>query len=168
MIVDNRKYVNSIKADIAEFPEITSVEDLLESISKSKLFVSQQIHILILPAVNNAPYLAACISNAITFMQKHPFPDVLNRVFTSLKDVFLKTDSNLVRYRIAVLAKECKPFIRAYQTPELMLKAMIQISHNRDPEARSCSLLLLAAMAPILYSDSHVSFICMEFSINIL
>ena len=38
MIVENRKYVNTIKADITEFPEITSVEDLLESISKSKLF----------------------------------------------------------------------------------------------------------------------------------
>ncbi|KAE9555416.1 hypothetical protein FO519_001353 [Halicephalobus sp. NKZ332] len=147
MIVENRKYVSSIKADIAEFPEIASVEDLLESVNKT---------------INNAPYLAACISNAITFMQKHPFPDVLNRVFTSLKDVFLKTDSNLVRYRIAVLAKECKTFIRAYQTPELMLKTMIQISHNRDPEARSCSLLLLAAMAPVMYSESHAHHLILE------
>lgn len=107
--------------------------------------------------MRDVPYLAASISNAIKFVQKNPFPDVLNRTFTLLKDIFLKTESNLIRYRIVVFARECKPFIQAYQATETMMRMMMQISHSQDAEARSCSIMLLAALAPVMHNESHVS-----------
>ena len=109
------------------------------------------------------PYvLVSTITSAVEFLQQHPFPEVLNRVFNTLSKVFGdKTsipETKLILHRIVQLTRESKPFLHAYQTPDVMLRYIMMVSHHLDPEIRSLCLMLLEALAPIVCDDSHVRY----------
>lgn len=105
--------------------------------------------------------IVSTITGTIEFLQQHPFPEVLNRVFNALARVFGDRTSipetKLILERIVQLTRESKPFLHSYQTPEVMIRVIMMVSHNLDPEIRALCLEMLEAMASIVCNDVHVS-----------
>uniref|UniRef100_A0A7E4VC70 Integrator complex subunit 7 n=1 Tax=Panagrellus redivivus TaxID=6233 RepID=A0A7E4VC70_PANRE len=143
---------------LLEIPEAPNVDVFHAEMDKA---ATEQPHLLL-----------SLISGASVFLQKHPFPEVMNKTFNSLSHVFYnppswtipanRVDENLVRYRIVVLARECRSFIHAYTTANVMLPTLMQMAHNTDSDARALSLLLAAALAPALSNDARVHHLIIE------
>jgi hypothetical protein len=68
----------------------------------------------------------------------------------------LQIFSKLILFRIVQLNHECKPFIHAYQTSDVMLRVIMMVSHNLDSEIRALFLMLLEGLAAVVREDSHI------------
>jgi hypothetical protein len=62
----------------------------------------------------------------------------------------------MILFRIVQLNHECKPFIHAYQTSDVMLRVIMMVSHNLDSEIRALFLMLLEGLAAVVREDSHI------------
>uniref|UniRef100_A0AC35F5E0 Integrator complex subunit 7 n=1 Tax=Panagrolaimus sp. PS1159 TaxID=55785 RepID=A0AC35F5E0_9BILA len=118
-------------------------------------------------ALTQEPYsLVSTITSASEFLRQHPFPEVLNRLFNILAKVFGdKTsipETKVILFRIVQLTRECKPFIHAYQTSDVMLRVIMMVSHNLDPEIRALCLMLLEGLAAVVCEDSHAQHLIIE------
>uniref|UniRef100_A0AC34FDB2 Integrator complex subunit 7 n=1 Tax=Panagrolaimus sp. ES5 TaxID=591445 RepID=A0AC34FDB2_9BILA len=118
-------------------------------------------------ALTQEPYvLVSTITAASEFLKQHPFPEVLNRVFNTLAKVFGdKTsipETKVILFRIVQLTRESKKFIREYHTSDVMLRVIMMVSHNLDPEIRALCLMLLEGLASVVCDDSHAQHLIIE------
>uniref|UniRef100_A0A914Y8K3 Integrator complex subunit 7 n=1 Tax=Panagrolaimus superbus TaxID=310955 RepID=A0A914Y8K3_9BILA len=118
-------------------------------------------------ALTQEPYvLVSTITAASEFLKQHPFPEVLNRIFNTLAKVFGdKTsipETKVILFRIVQLTRESKKFIREYHTSDVMLRVIMMVSHNLDPEIRALCLMLLEGLASVVCDDSHAQHLIIE------
>ncbi|KAI1697725.1 integrator complex subunit 7 [Ditylenchus destructor] len=116
------------------------------------------------------PDVLSAIMDTPAYIEQMPFPVFVNTVLLRLAEAFqgeklsakLEQFVNMTRLRIVKSVKEFSHHLHVAFSGEEIVRRIMKVSHSNDFYARSLTLLLLAALAPLISENKKVHHLLIE------
>lgn len=110
------------------------------------------------------------ITECARYIREFPFPNFVHTTLYRLAQAFngeifarkFEHSMNTIRLRIVIAVRECRDSLGLVTSAEEIVRTIMKVSHSNDYKARSLTLLLLAALAPLISEDGKVHNLVIE------
>lgn len=106
----------------------------------------------------------ATVMNCANYVDEMPFPTLVNAVLIRLAEAFqgeklspkLEQFLNVIRFSIVKAVREFRRHLHVAFSSDEIVRCVMKVSHSNDFNARSLTLLFLAALAPLVSENTKV------------